>query len=138
MDGWYDFRFQNVVYAPDRSPEISRMLSSILAGYAWDTENPFVAKSEQRLSALSEWVGQLETEYSELNLNRYSCLALVQKRNDSLRVLKHQVNRFRSYLYCLRLLGLVLIFVNSLSILPYKMPSESNRVQTALPFQLFL
>lgn len=62
VDGWYDFRFQNVVYAPDRSPEISRMLSSILAGYAWDTENPFVAKSEQRLSALSEWVGQLETE----------------------------------------------------------------------------
>lgn len=62
VDGWYDFRFQNVVYAPDRSPEISRMLSSILAGYAWDTENPFVAKSEQRLTALSEWVGQLETE----------------------------------------------------------------------------
>ncbi|WP_308084434.1 NAD(P)/FAD-dependent oxidoreductase [Neisseria polysaccharea] len=62
VDGWYDFRFQNVVYAPDRSPEISRMLSSILAGYAWDTENPFVAKSEQRLSALSEWVGQLENE----------------------------------------------------------------------------
>ncbi|WP_118778696.1 NAD(P)/FAD-dependent oxidoreductase [Neisseria lactamica] len=62
VDGWYDFRFQNVVYAPDRSPEISRMLSSILAGYAWDTENPFVAKSEQRLTALSEWVGQLENE----------------------------------------------------------------------------
>lgn len=62
VDGWYDFRFQNVVYTPDRSPEISRMLSSILAGYAWDTENPFVAKSEQRLTALSEWVGQLETE----------------------------------------------------------------------------
>lgn len=62
VDGWYDFRFQNVVYAPDRSPEISRMLSSILAGYAWDTENPFVAKSEQRLTALSEWVGQLESE----------------------------------------------------------------------------
>lgn len=62
VDGWYDFRFQNIVYAPDRSPEISRMLSSILAGYAWDTENPFVAKSEQRLTALSEWVGQLETE----------------------------------------------------------------------------
>lgn len=62
VDGWYDFLFQNVVYAPDRSPEISRMLSSILAGYAWDTENPFVAKSEQRLTALSEWVGQLESE----------------------------------------------------------------------------
>lgn len=62
VDGWYDFRFQNVVYAPNRSPEISRMISSILAGYAWDTENPFVAKSEQRLSTLAALVGDLQIE----------------------------------------------------------------------------
>jgi len=62
VDGWYDFRFQNVVYAPNRSPEISRMISSILAGYAWDTENPFVAKSEQRLSTLAALVGDLKIE----------------------------------------------------------------------------
>ncbi|EOC08579.1 hypothetical protein NM1495_1161, partial [Neisseria meningitidis NM1495] len=74
------FRFQNVVYAPDRSPEISRMLSSILAGYAWDTENPFVAKSEQRLSVLSEWVGQLETEYSELTKTSTALARLSSKR----------------------------------------------------------
>ena len=62
VDGWYDFRFQNVVYAPNRSSEISRMISSILAGYAWDTENPFVAKSEQRLSTLAALVGDLQIE----------------------------------------------------------------------------
>ena len=62
VNGWYDFRFQNVVYAPNRSPEISRMISSILAGYAWDTENPFVAKSEQRLSALAALVGDVKVE----------------------------------------------------------------------------
>ena len=62
VDGWYDFRFQNVVYAPNRSPEISRMISSILAGYAWDTANPFVAKSEQRLSALAALVGDVKVE----------------------------------------------------------------------------
>ena len=62
VDGWYDFRFQNVVYAPNRSPEISRMISSILAGYALDTENPFVAKSEQRLSTLAALVGDLQIE----------------------------------------------------------------------------
>ena len=38
------------------------MISSILAGYAWDTKNPFVAKPEQHLSDLAEWIGQLETE----------------------------------------------------------------------------
>ena len=62
VDGWYDFRFQNAIYAPNRSPEISRMISSILAGYAWDTENPFVAKSEQRLSTLAALVGDLQIE----------------------------------------------------------------------------
>jgi len=62
VDGWYDNRFQNVVYAPNRSPEIGRMISSILAGYAWDTANPFVAKSEQRLNTLAELVGDLAFE----------------------------------------------------------------------------
>lgn len=57
VDGWYDNRFQNVVYAPNRAPEISRMISAILAGYAWDTANPFVEKSEQRLNTLAELVG---------------------------------------------------------------------------------
>ena len=62
VTGWYDFRFQNAIYAPNRSPEISRMISSILAGYAWDTNNPFVEKSEQRLSTLAALVGDLKVE----------------------------------------------------------------------------
>ena len=59
VTGWYDARFQNAIYAPHRSPEISRMISSILAGYAWDTENPFVAKHAQRLDALAAMVGDV-------------------------------------------------------------------------------
>jgi FAD-binding protein len=62
VDGWYDNRSQNVVYAPNRAPEISRMISAILAGYAWDTANPFVEKSEQRLNTLAELVGDLAFE----------------------------------------------------------------------------
>ena len=42
VNGWYDGRFQDVIYADNRNADISRMLSSILAGYAWDTENPYV------------------------------------------------------------------------------------------------
>lgn len=60
--GWYDGRFQNAIYAPHRSPEISRMISSILAGYAWDANNPFVAKHAQRLDALAAMVGEVELE----------------------------------------------------------------------------
>ncbi|WP_274571679.1 NAD(P)/FAD-dependent oxidoreductase [Neisseria leonii] len=58
VTGWYDTRFQDVIYAPGRSPDISRMISSILAGYAWDTANPFVEKHAQRLAALAALVGR--------------------------------------------------------------------------------
>lgn len=60
VNGWYDYSFQNVIYAPNRSPEISRMIASILAGYAWDTKNPFVDKHARRLEALAAMVGYLE------------------------------------------------------------------------------
>lgn len=59
VQGWYDGCFQDVIYAEPRSADITRMISAILAGYAWDTSNPFVAKSQRRLQALAETVGEL-------------------------------------------------------------------------------
>lgn len=58
VNGWYDGSFQDVIYAENRSPEITRMISAILAGYAWDTNNPYVEKAERRLAALAQTVGQ--------------------------------------------------------------------------------
>lgn len=57
VNGWYDCSFQDVIYARNPQPEIRQMISSILAGYAWDEKNPFVAKSEQRLNALAQLCG---------------------------------------------------------------------------------
>ncbi|OOH90631.1 FAD-dependent oxidoreductase [Pasteurellaceae bacterium 15-036681] len=57
VNGWYDNSFQDVIYARNPQPEIRQMLSSILAGYAWDEKNPFVAKSDARLKALAELCG---------------------------------------------------------------------------------
>ncbi|WP_296247756.1 NAD(P)/FAD-dependent oxidoreductase [Pseudomonas sp. UBA4194] len=54
VEGWYDGSFQDVIYYPDSSPEIRRMISAILAGYAWDTRNPFVAEPKRRLRTLAE------------------------------------------------------------------------------------
>ncbi|MDO5091309.1 MAG: tryptophan 7-halogenase [Cardiobacteriaceae bacterium] len=59
VEGWYDGRFQDAIYADHRDPGISRMISSILAGYAWDTQNPFVEKSARRLDALASMIGRL-------------------------------------------------------------------------------
>lgn len=54
VQGWYSGEFQDVVFYQDAQPEIRRMISSILAGYAWDTRNPFVASPQRRLRMLSE------------------------------------------------------------------------------------
>lgn len=57
--GWYDGSFQDVIYCPEDkiNEEIRQMISSILAGYAWDENNPFVQKSARRLKALAELCG---------------------------------------------------------------------------------
>ncbi|QKH33617.1 NAD(P)/FAD-dependent oxidoreductase [Achromobacter pestifer] len=54
VQGWYSGEFQDVVFHENAQPEIRRMISSILAGYAWDQSNPFVANPQRRLRMLSE------------------------------------------------------------------------------------
>ncbi len=54
VDAWYDGRFQRVMFAKNKTPGIRKMISSVLAGYAWDDSNPFVADAERRLGMLAE------------------------------------------------------------------------------------
>lgn len=54
VEGWYAGTFQDVIFHPGSSAEIRRMISSILAGYAWDERNPFVSEPKRRLRMLSE------------------------------------------------------------------------------------
>lgn len=54
VQGWYDGGFQDVIFHEQHTPEIRRMISSILAGYAWDTNNPYVAEPQRRLRVLGE------------------------------------------------------------------------------------
>lgn len=53
VDAWYDGRFQDVIFYPDPDPTIKAHISSILAGYAWDSRNPYVTESERRLNTLA-------------------------------------------------------------------------------------
>jgi len=53
VEGWYSGAFQDIVFYEHAQPDIRRMISSILAGYAWDTNNPFVANPKRRLRVLS-------------------------------------------------------------------------------------
>ncbi|WP_053153442.1 NAD(P)/FAD-dependent oxidoreductase [Pseudomonas sp. P1.8] len=54
VEGWYTGTFQDVIYHEGGSPEIRRMICSILAGYAWDERNPFVSEAKRRLKVISE------------------------------------------------------------------------------------
>lgn len=60
VEGWYDGTFQDVIYYEQAQPEIRRMISSILAGYAWDTRNPYVAEPKRRLRVLAELCARSE------------------------------------------------------------------------------
>ncbi|MDP3979093.1 MAG: NAD(P)/FAD-dependent oxidoreductase [Pseudomonas sp.] len=54
VEGWYDGSFQEVIHYPHAAPQIRRMICSILAGYAWDQNNPYVAEPKRRLRVLAE------------------------------------------------------------------------------------
>ena len=54
VDSWYAGGFQRIIFHERHTPDIRRMISSILAGYAWDANNPYVAQAKRRLGVLEE------------------------------------------------------------------------------------
>lgn len=51
---WYDGRFQDIMFAKHQPAGIRSMICAILAGYAWDETNPFVAEPERRLDMVAK------------------------------------------------------------------------------------
>jgi flavin-dependent dehydrogenase len=58
VESWYAGGFQKIIFHENANPDIRRMISAILAGYAWDTDNPYVAESKRRLTVLEEVCSQ--------------------------------------------------------------------------------
>ncbi|MEB2283066.1 MAG: hypothetical protein B6D46_03510 [Polyangiaceae bacterium UTPRO1] len=57
IDAWYDQRLPAILFAAPRSPGVMRQICSVLAGYAWDTDNPYVTRAQRALQALAAVVG---------------------------------------------------------------------------------
>ncbi len=55
VEAWYDGRFQQILFHEGQTPDIRGMICSVLAGYAWDERNPFVAQPRRRLDTLAQW-----------------------------------------------------------------------------------
>jgi flavin-dependent dehydrogenase len=51
---WYDASLQDVIFFSDEETDVKPMICSILAGYAWDEENPYVSNTKRRLNVLAE------------------------------------------------------------------------------------
>jgi flavin-dependent dehydrogenase len=55
VDTWYDCRLQDIIYYEKQDPKIKRMICSVLAGYAWDSNNPYTGpKALHRLDVLAQ------------------------------------------------------------------------------------
>lgn len=52
--GWYDGSLHDIFFAKEVNPEIKKQICSVLAGYVWDTSNPFVKKHDRVVKSLSE------------------------------------------------------------------------------------
>lgn len=46
IDNWYNGSLQDWVFNPSHSPESREMLCAVLAGYAWDSSNPYVRDAQ--------------------------------------------------------------------------------------------
>ncbi len=58
VETWYEGALQTIMFSDKRPPRVYELLCSVLAGYAWDTENPYVGRSGQRLRALAHTLRQ--------------------------------------------------------------------------------
>lgn len=54
VDAWYDGSLQTIIFHQRQEPRLREMIASVLAGYAWDKSNPYVAASRRRIRTLAE------------------------------------------------------------------------------------
>ena len=61
VDEWYSGNLQKIFFTDTINPEIKKQICSVLAGYVWDTSNPFV-KNHQRLVTTLAKVIEIERQ----------------------------------------------------------------------------
>jgi len=54
IEGWYDGTVQKIFFAKDPGQENKNKICSVLAGYVWDMDNPYVTKHDKAVKALAE------------------------------------------------------------------------------------
>ncbi|MEJ1237657.1 tryptophan 7-halogenase [Chryseolinea sp. T2] len=57
---WYDGTLEKIFFSKNPDPVIKRQICSVLAGYVWDQQNPFVRNHEKALRGLARLIDMQE------------------------------------------------------------------------------
>jgi hypothetical protein len=65
VKGWYNGDLHQIFFTKDPDPNIKKQICSVLAGYVWDLENPFVKKHERAVSTLAKIIRMQKASAAE-------------------------------------------------------------------------
>ncbi len=54
VNAWYDGRLPTIFFSPQQDPDIRNQICSVLAGYVWDNQNPYVAQHDRAVTSLAK------------------------------------------------------------------------------------
>jgi len=60
VDSWYDGTLYKIFFAEGRDQQMLNQICSVLAGYVWDTTNPFVKNPDRSLQTLARFLEHRE------------------------------------------------------------------------------
>lgn len=56
VSAWYTGDLHDIFFSENPDPEIKKQICSVLAGYVWDLENPFVKRHDKALTSLAKLI----------------------------------------------------------------------------------
>jgi hypothetical protein len=56
VNAWYDGTLDTIFFSDNPNLEIKNMICSVLAGYVWDLDNPYVKNHDTALTKLSRLI----------------------------------------------------------------------------------
>jgi len=63
VSGWYDGTLHDIFFAKNIRQDFKNQICSVLAGYVWDLENPFVKKHDTMLQTLAKVINMNEATH---------------------------------------------------------------------------
>ena len=63
---WYNGDLLEIFFTKDPDPMIKKQICSVLAGYVWDLDNPFVKKHDRAVSTLAKIIRMRKADAAEL------------------------------------------------------------------------